>query len=500
MAHSRERRPFLDKLVSAPHMPQMRGQAGFCSTHTFPDLSHTAIQTKYCPQIIPSTTPTNRMTALFRNEAFIESLDFERPIAELRHKKEFFKRAHNVFFNKVLVDLEQQKQERLKRREVIWTQGKKKLGFENAFNLEGTPPTLGGFESVAFQDCSYADEVFESETDAKAAQKGEKGSINLSSVPEFTEVCVADEEALLLAKRIEVLCPPCPPGPKRNLTINTEFDFSGPNPGNSSSSSSSLRLISPNSSSKMPGVLLLQESLSRASTASTAFAPASSSGGKDSRSRSRSRGRTAASLTPNRRRRAFSRMTIFECLLDSMPVPDPHAPRYGTLPSPIRVIRRTPPGFSLEPVMGSSPITSSSSVLRAGTASPTQRHQPHVTFSPTGSAATSTATATATATATTRVSTATSSSRNRTPVASKSQAPSLVQDSFASFFDTTPETRGSSALPLETEVVLPPDVQVEATVDLADLEIENQGLQRWTVESVTRCLSGDKPLPPKIYR
>jgi len=199
-------------------------------------------------------------------------------------------------------------------------------------------------------------------------------------------------------------------------------------------------------------------------------------------------------------------MTIFECLLDSLPVPDPHAPRYGTLPSPIRVTRRTAPaGLSFESVTGSSPITgvSSSSVLRAGTASPTQRHQPHVSFSPAGSAATSTTTATATATAAAaaRVGTAASPSRNRTPLASKqSQAPSLVEDSFASFFDATPETIGPNSLPLETEVVLPPDDQVEATVDLADLEIENQGLQRWTVESVTRCLTGDKPKPPKVYR
>ena len=231
MAHplgqGQARRPFLDKLVSSAHMPRLPGQFGFYSTRSFPDLSHTAIQTQYCAPVIPASTPTNRMTVVFRNTAFLESLSFERPIAELRYKKEFFKRAHRVFTNKVLVELEEQRQERLQRRERIWTQGKKELWFANAFNYEGGANKRGGaarlqageggFESVEFDNNAYGDEFFESEASfgglpvvlEGGPQQGDDEAVHLPD--EYADDTQA-ERAQLLSRGVPAANPPSPPG------------------------------------------------------------------------------------------------------------------------------------------------------------------------------------------------------------------------------------------------------------------------------------------------
>jgi len=426
------------------------------------------------------------MTQAFKTQAFLESLDFERPIAEQRFKKEFFKRAHNVFFNKVLVELDEQKRERRDRRERIWTEGKKQLGFEDAFNVgsfsfmddkDTVKEGEKGFESIEF-DASYADDVFEGEGEVAkrmpvvheaGAEEGGVGGENVAS---------------LVAPATN---PPSPPLPKRNLQVNTSIAATGPS-------------LSPTTSpinlghSKLPGLTsatLLRESLSRASTAHSNRQASNKSRASSKPSTSNpnpnpnpnpspsSNSNSTPGSTPGRRRRAFNRMTFFECLLDTLPVPDPHAPRYGQLQSPIRVTRRA--ASTTAEAMGAaagstfsilSPVVAPNRASeRVGTASPTNRQAQLLSRS--------------TATA------------NSAPL-------DEVPAGFAAFFGPSEGSGSRSALglTLPVETVLPPEEEMMgASVDeLEALEIENLGLTKWTIESVNRCLTGDKPRKPKVYR
>ena len=499
------RRPFLDKLATSAHLPWQIGQEGFCSTLTFPDLSHTGIQTAYSPPIIPTTTPSNRMTRIFKNAAFLESLSFERPRAELRFRKEFFKRAHNVFFNKVLVELDEQKRERRERREKIWTQGKRQLGFADAFNV-GSISLMGdkdmvkegesGFESIEFDD-SYAED-FEGEVAKKIPVVHEAGA------EEGGGGGGGDNVECSASLVVPATNPPSPPLPKRNLQISTSIAASSP----SLSPTTSPINISHSKLPRLTSATLLRESLSRASTAQSNRQASNKSRASSKPSTSRPNPNPSPSSnsipgsTPSRQRRPFSRMTFFECLLDTLPVPDPHAPRYGQLQSPIRVTQRTASTtaeFDFEgrrketgTAMGvagalsilSPVVAPNRSSERIGTASPTNRQAQLLSRSS---------------------ATANSNSAPLAGVPALDSTQDNPHDSlqgssgFASFFGPSEGSGSRSALglslPLET--VLPPE---EESVELDTLEIENLGLAKWTVESVNRCLMGDKPRKIKDYR
>ena len=173
-------------------------------------------------------------------------------------------------------------------------------------------------------------------------------------------------------------------------------------------------------------------------------------------------------------------MTFFECLLDTLPVPDPHVPRYGQLQSPIRVTRRA--ASTTAEAMGAaagstfsilSPVVAPNRASeRVGTASPTNRQAQLL-------------------------------SRN-TATANSAPLDAVPAAGFAAFFGPSEGSGSRSALGLTLPVVtvLPPEEEtMDASVDeLGALEIENLGLTKWTIESVNRCLTGDKPRKPKVYR
>ena len=97
---------------------------------TLSDLSHTQIITDYCHQPTTALTPLGEMTRKFRVEAHRETRTVQRPMSELVRKPKFFRRAHNVFTNKVLLDLENMKRVKHSRRQQIWETGKADYGFE----------------------------------------------------------------------------------------------------------------------------------------------------------------------------------------------------------------------------------------------------------------------------------------------------------------------------------------------------------------------------------
>ena len=115
---------FFDKLVTSAHFPPADGSRGYCSTTIFPDLSHTMLSTSFCPPKTTAMTPKGQMTRIFKQHAFRRYQTCERSAAEGRYVPKFFKRAANVFNNKVLLDLEQMKLTRNERRERIWKEGK----------------------------------------------------------------------------------------------------------------------------------------------------------------------------------------------------------------------------------------------------------------------------------------------------------------------------------------------------------------------------------------
>ena len=121
---------FLDKIVTSMHCPPLKGSTGFVSMTTLPDLAHTHITTSFCPQEPKAITPSGIMTPTYKFEAYQQSRVVERPASELKMRPKFFKRAHNVFTNKVLLDLRNTSLARNRRREQIWTTGKADYGFE----------------------------------------------------------------------------------------------------------------------------------------------------------------------------------------------------------------------------------------------------------------------------------------------------------------------------------------------------------------------------------
>jgi len=171
--------PYLDKISTAAHMPNAKGQKGYYSTTCFPDLSHTLLRSAFCPPKEPVITPTNRLTKMFRQAAYLEACSVERPAAELRRKVKFFRRAHNVFANKVLCDMESHKREKMERQERIWTAGKKQHGFEDSFvgfSFFGESVGGGGDfgETTGFESIDYEAEGFEEEERQEQRQQPEK--------------------------------------------------------------------------------------------------------------------------------------------------------------------------------------------------------------------------------------------------------------------------------------------------------------------------------------
>jgi len=148
---------FLDKLVTSAHMPRAEGSRGYTSKTTFPDLSHTMISTSFCPAGAPAAmTPKGEFLRTYRHHAFMTHQKNERPAASMKRKPKFFKRAHNVFANKVLMDLEAMKRTRNERRQQIWEAGKKSTGFEDLERSSSNNMDMGGMSrSTAFESHGF---------------------------------------------------------------------------------------------------------------------------------------------------------------------------------------------------------------------------------------------------------------------------------------------------------------------------------------------------------
>ncbi len=173
-------KPYLDKVVTAPHVPRQPGQIGFHTTKNFPDLSHTGLRSKFEPQVPSATTADGRITDQYKRQAFLRNSAVERQLVKLNSREDVFKTGHKQFIDKVLCDMEDTKRRKSDRHMKHWNSSKSQLGFADSFNntsgnvisstttfhphLTGT--VSRGSPTTSADDAYYDDSEFAPETPA----------------------------------------------------------------------------------------------------------------------------------------------------------------------------------------------------------------------------------------------------------------------------------------------------------------------------------------------
>jgi hypothetical protein len=129
-----ESRPYLDKLVTSPHVPKQPGQVGYCSRKLIPDLSCAGIHSEFQPKREVVTTADGRLTNTFILNAYRSMRDIQRGIVVLNSKEEVFKVGHRQYIDQLLVDMENEKRDKHERRMRHFHKKKSVLGFDESFN------------------------------------------------------------------------------------------------------------------------------------------------------------------------------------------------------------------------------------------------------------------------------------------------------------------------------------------------------------------------------
>lgn len=127
-------RPYLDQLVTSPHIPKQEGQIGYCSKKLIPDLSCTGIRSELETQPLPVTTADGRMTKVFVLTAYKTMRELQRGIVVQNAKEEIFKLDHRQYIDKLLVDMEEEKRDKHERRMRHWKKQKDSIGFAGSFD------------------------------------------------------------------------------------------------------------------------------------------------------------------------------------------------------------------------------------------------------------------------------------------------------------------------------------------------------------------------------
>ena len=126
-------RPYLDKISTAPHIPNLDGQTGYISTDCMPDISHTGIQTKIHPFIPPAVTPGGKITNEYRVNSYKTMGQLHREHLAANSMEITFKRGHKQFIDKVLCQMEDDRLRRVDRTHKYLKTNKEKLGFSENF-------------------------------------------------------------------------------------------------------------------------------------------------------------------------------------------------------------------------------------------------------------------------------------------------------------------------------------------------------------------------------
>lgn len=126
-------RPYLDKLVTSPHIPKQEGQTGYCSRHIIPDLSCAGIHSEFEPKTIPIITADGKMTKVFVMNAHRTMRELQRGIVKQNAQEEIFKLDHRQYIDKLLLDMEGSKRDKHERRMRHWKSSKDAMGFGGSF-------------------------------------------------------------------------------------------------------------------------------------------------------------------------------------------------------------------------------------------------------------------------------------------------------------------------------------------------------------------------------
>jgi hypothetical protein len=150
-------RPYLDKVVTAPHMPKQDGQIGFHTTKFFPDLSHTGIRCKFEKQTPNATASDGRLTVSYKTKAFKRTSLIERGLIQLNSREDVFRTGHKQFIDKVLCDMENTKKDKNNRHMMHWNTSKSKLGFADSFNSQVTNTAMDENDESYYQSDEFGD-------------------------------------------------------------------------------------------------------------------------------------------------------------------------------------------------------------------------------------------------------------------------------------------------------------------------------------------------------
>jgi hypothetical protein len=126
-------RPYLDKLVTSPHVPKQPGQTGYCSRKLIPDLTCTGIHSEFEPKTDPVTTADGRMTKVFVLNAYRTMRELQRGITKQNAQEEIFRIDHRQYIDKLLVDMEEEKKDKHERRMRHFKRTKDSMGFAGSF-------------------------------------------------------------------------------------------------------------------------------------------------------------------------------------------------------------------------------------------------------------------------------------------------------------------------------------------------------------------------------
>ena len=187
------KKPYLDKVVTQPHVPQPSGQVGYCTMNHFPNLSHTGIRCKFEQQTPYATSTDGRITNSYKANAFKTHSMVQRELIKLNSRETVFKAGHKQFIDKVMCDMEATRRDKYERHNKHWNTSKSKLGFSDSFNQQtssthqshipsrsGSPPrTEEGAEEEQYYDSNEFSE-FPVDADGRGADQAVEGQAQVS--------------------------------------------------------------------------------------------------------------------------------------------------------------------------------------------------------------------------------------------------------------------------------------------------------------------------------
>ena len=181
-------KPYLDKIITSPHLPKLPGQRGYSSVKTFPDISHTYLHSKFeSDNSVPATSADGKITIAFKTKAFYTLKPIHKGLAELDAAENVCRIEHRQYLDKMLVDMEESRKSKYDRRMKYWRSSKEKIGFGDTFNAYDEPQSPDEMEGTR----PFGDIVRGDEDVADPSDRGRAGVGRAADIAEQEEVVAA---------------------------------------------------------------------------------------------------------------------------------------------------------------------------------------------------------------------------------------------------------------------------------------------------------------------